>query len=95
MSRGLTPAEFDSVKATMDQVGPAPRHPPDSCPKCGSADFFLAYGTGLLGCCEALCKCGWSDNEVQREYVLKVRVAVKPVLAGFDPPVEQSADSDL
>lgn len=95
MMRTLTSAENAALKAAIDQLGPAPTYPPDPCPKCGSTDFMRVFGTGLFGWCEMLCNCGWSANEAQKAYVLKLRAAVKPLLAGFDPPIEQGDNSDL
>lgn len=93
MARELTSAEQAELSAVFQRVGPEP-HPPDCCPVCGSG-LLLAFGTGLFGCCESCCPCGWSMRETHRAYVLKLRAAVKPVLLSFNPPIEPSDNSDL
>lgn len=93
MSRELTSAEQLEADAVWKQVGPEPRH--TCCAKCGSSDVMLVYGAGLFGFCEMACSCGWTAREDQRAYVLKLRAALKPVLLGFNPPVEPSDNSDL
>lgn len=95
MPRELTPAERDALKAVIAQLGPEPNCGLKACPACGSESLMLVYGTGMFGRCETVCNCGWSDREAHKAYVLKVRAAVKPLLASFDPPIEQSDDSDL
>ena len=94
MPRALTPAEELAVGVVFKQVGPGPRGY-THCPKCGSDGLLLAYGAGLFGFCESACACGWSGREAMRDYALKLRAAVKPVLLGFNPPIEPSDNSDL